>query len=257
MSLSITVHEFPATPGLQLSPFGLKLETWLKMMGLDYDVHWTAQEMGPKGKVPYATVNGHVLGDSECIIDYITDQFSVPVPPAFLLSDVEKARGVMIRRLIEEHLYFIMVYSRWSDEKNWPGFKEIFFAPAPAFLRGFISKKVRKKVQANLVAQGIARHTMEEIYKKADIDLRALSVLLNDNLYFHGNAPTLTDASAYGLLANLYYSPVNNTVTDALEKHDNLVAYVKRMKGEFWPQSIRGGGDEASYRHVVDQQLAS
>jgi glutathione S-transferase len=255
MTSSITVHEFPPVIDMQPSPFGLKLETWLRMAGYDFNVNWTVSDLGPKGKVPFATIDGAKLGDSELIIGHLA-QKSGSTTEEGLNSD-QLARGTMIRRLIEENLYFIMVYSRWVDEKGWAMFKEPFFASAPAMIRGFIARKVQKKVVASLMAQGIARHTPKEIYQKGADDIKALSILLGDQPYFLGDKPTLTDASAYGLLANLWYAPVRGALYEELAKYKNLIRFTEQMKKTYWPTSKRGGGDQPSYQKLSTPQKAA
>ena len=245
MTPTITVHQFPAVLGMQPSSFGLKLETWLRMSGQEHDVATSVRESGPKGKVPFAKIDGEVMGDSELIIKHLLSQ-----GVRCLEADLEprqRAKGILVRRLVEEHLYFVLVYSRWVDPDGWRGFQPLFFGPAPALVRGFISNKVRKKVVASLAGQGIARHTPEEVYEKGRMDFLALSTLLGDRMYFLGEGPTQTDASVYGLLANLYYSPIRGPLQEMLKEHKNLVQFVERIKEAYWPNSELGGGDEEKF----------
>ncbi len=245
MQPSIIVHQFPPVIDMQPSPFGLKLETWLRMVGLAYTVSWSPQEMGPKGKVPFATIDGIKIGDSELVIEHLAGQIGYSLEDN--LEDKEKARSILIRRLVEEHLYHILVYSRWADPEGWASFKPLFFAPAPAVIRGFIARKVQKAVTGNLYAQGISRHTTREVYHKAEADLLALATLLGSRTWFIGETPTVTDASAYGLIANMYYSPLHGKLQEILNRHANLVDFCQRMKKSYWPDAKLGGGDEACF----------
>ncbi|MBL4907807.1 MAG: glutathione S-transferase family protein [Sneathiella sp.] len=245
MMPSITVHQFPAALDMQPSAFGLKLETWLRMCGLTHDVSFSAREMGPKGKVPFATIDGMIMGDSELIIEHLTQKTGISLDDH--LDAREKAKSTVVRRLTEEHLYHILVYSRWVDDAGWADFQPLFFGSAPAFIRGFISKKIRKIVTGNLTAQGIARHTAKEVYAKGKTDLEALSALLGDRPYFLGETPTEADASVYGLLANIYYSPIRGPLQEFMEKHTNLIRFCERIKAVYWPHSKRGGGEEGGF----------
>jgi len=245
MTPSITIHQFPAVLGMQPSSFGLKLETWLRMCGQEHDVSTSVRDLGPKGKVPFANIDGEVMGDSELIIKHLSKSRRKCLEVD--LDARQRAKGILIRRLVEEHLYFVLVYSRWVDPDGWRGFQPLFFGPAPALVRGFISKKIRKKVVASLAGQGIARHTPEQVYEKGRVDFLALSTLLGDRMHFLGEGPTQTDASAYGLLANLHYSPIQGPLQEMLKKHKNLIEFVERIKGEYWPNSELGGGDEEKF----------
>lgn len=250
---SIVIHQLPAALDMQPSSFGLKLETWLRMAKVAYTVEFSPTKMGPKGKVPYATVDNKVLGDSELIIDHLTEKTGISLDDQ--LNPRQKAKSTVIRRLNEEHLYYILVYSRWMDEASWPEFQQLFFQAAPALVRNFISKKVQKKVNGSLVAQGIARHQIDEIYSKAATDLEALSALLGEGAYFLGDQPTKVDASVYGLLANIHYSPIRGRLQELLEKHSNLTRFCEHIKKDYWPNSRRGGGEETEFS-VPQKQVA-
>ncbi len=90
---------------------------------------------------------------------------------------------------------------------------------------------------------------------KGKTDLEALSVMLGDKPYFLGETPTEVDASVYGLLANIHYSPIRGPLQEMIKKHENLIAYCDRIKGIYWPHSIRGGGEESEFS-VLEQEAA-
>lgn len=53
-----------------LSPYGLKLETYLKMAKLPYETD-IEDMMGPKGKLPWLSDNGQHIADSQFCIEHI------------------------------------------------------------------------------------------------------------------------------------------------------------------------------------------
>ena len=67
------MHQFPAALGLpNASPFCMKLETYLRMTGLPFEVRpVTDPRRAPKGKLPYIDDGGTVLADSNLILDYL------------------------------------------------------------------------------------------------------------------------------------------------------------------------------------------
>lgn len=239
---SITVHQFPPFLQMQPSPFGLKLETWLKMQELPYTSHASFTKMGPKNKVPFAEIDGQLIGDSELIIERITESLGADVSAE--LTARERAKSLVIRRLVEEHLYFVLMHSRWIDDEGWAVFAPMVFGHIPSLIRPLIRNKIRKIVRQNLIAQGISRHTNEEIYAKGEMDIQALAGILGDNPYFLGPKPGLTDASAYGLLANIVYAPLKSPLLEAVTSHPNLLAFCDSMRTDFWPDSPRGGGEK-------------
>ena len=246
MTETLKIHNFPCVIGMQPSPFGLKLETWLRMIKQPYDVSWSFTQLGPKGKVPFITLDGKTMGDSELVIQELAARTDQDLDRN--LSMAERATGTVIRRLLEEHLYFIIVYSRWQDPEVWPAFSKRVFSGVPFPIRGMIKSKGSKSVRSTIYAQGIARHEPDEIYKKAVRDLECLAVTLGAKPYLHGDTPSVTDASLYGHLANIYYQPDESQLQRDFRQFDNLVAYTKRLKEEYFPNAALGGGTEIQYR---------
>ena len=60
----------PAWGTPDLSPFVIKLETWLRLAGLPYERRDGGNPMqAPRGKIPYLEIDGERLGDSQVIIE--------------------------------------------------------------------------------------------------------------------------------------------------------------------------------------------
>ncbi|WP_025897325.1 glutathione S-transferase family protein [Sneathiella glossodoripedis] len=254
MADTVKVHNFPCVIGMQPSPFGLKLETWLRIAGLPYEQIWSFTQLGPKGKVPFITLDGQKIGDSELIVQILAER--TDRDPDRQLNMQERAKGILIRRLVEEELYFILLYSRWQDMEVWPKFSQRVFSGVPFVMRGFVKASAQKSVRKAIHAQGISRHTSEEIYAKAERDFEALSIMLGNQAFIHGEMPGLTDASLYGLLANIYYQPDEGQLQRSLRSFDNLVGYVKRLKEMYFRDSERGGGDQISFEPLETEIIS-
>ena len=80
----------------------------------------------------------------------------------------------------------------------------------------------------NTWAQGVGRHSKDEILAFAKEDLNALSVILGNQSFFMGDKPTSIDATIYGFLAQLIYVPWLGPLLT------NLVDYAERMKARYW-----------------------
>ena len=241
----LTVHEFPPILEMQPSPFGLKLETWLRMIDQPYDVKWSFTKMGPKRKVPFVVLDGQEIGDSELIIQQLCAR-SGRDPDSHLTQAMRK-KSVFLRRLVEEHLYFIIVYSRWQDGSVWPDFSQRVFATVPALLRPLIKSRARKAVMGMLYAQGISRHSPDEIYAKALTDFECLSVELGSRSFLLGETPTVADASVYGHLANVLYQPLETQLGRDLRRFQNLCDYCDRLKALYWSEATYGGGEGSQF----------
>lgn len=87
----------------------------------------------------------------------------------------------------------------------------------------------RKSVRAALHAQGVERHSPEEIYDLGARDLSALSILLGEKDFFFGDKPTLADVSVFACLVNIIGPDLASPLKEAALGHDNLVRHTERM----------------------------
>jgi glutathione S-transferase len=53
----------------------------------------------------------------------------------------------------------------------------------------------------------MSRHTESEVFDLGKKDLTSLSDFLGDKPFFMGEQPTILDATAFGLLANVLWCP--------------------------------------------------
>ena len=65
-------------------------------------------------------------------------------------------------------------------------------------------------------------------------DIVALSDILADKHYFFGDSPSLTDATVYSLLANIYAVEFNSPMKAMLEQTANLPPFIQRFKAEYY-----------------------
>lgn len=216
------------------SPFCMKLETYLRMAELPYEVTYDDDpRKAPKGKLPYIEDDGKVIADSGLIIEYLKEKYGDKTDHA--LSDEQKANSLAIQRLIEENLYWVNTYSRWIDPENWETVKKGFFSSMPALHRLFVPGLLRKNVLKQLEGHGLGKHTKDEIYQIGKRDLTALSALLGEKPFFMGEAPTGIDAVAFGSFANTLIDVVNSPLKEHLLTLKNLTDFCDRMKQRYYP----------------------
>jgi len=225
----IKLYQYPSSWGMNVSPFTLKLETWLKLSHIDYQVVASHNPgKAPKGKFPFIEdEDGTRIGDSTLIIDYL--KRTRQIDPDHELTERQRAEAIVLQRLFEDHFYFIQVYSRWIDPVGWEIVQPAFFGFLPPGLRGLASSFIRRQVRRSLHEQGLGRHTQDELYALGRTDLRAISVLLGSRPYFYGDGPTTIDAIAYGFLANIYSVPVETELKAIAQEYDNLRLYTERL----------------------------
>jgi glutathione S-transferase len=130
----------------------MKLETWLRMAGLPFEVvHVVDPRKGPKGKVPWIEDQGQTIADSAFIIEYLKETYGDRLEAG--LGVEERATSLALRRLIEEHLYWAIAHGRFLDDEAWPRTKTQFLAGFPAPLRPLVGRIVRKTITKSLHLQ--------------------------------------------------------------------------------------------------------
>lgn len=229
----LELHQPPPAWGIpNMSPFCVKLETYLKMAKIPYTKPKFDFKKAPKGKIPFIKIDDKFIGDSGLIIDLLKEKFGDPLDS--WLGTEQKAHNLALQRLTEEHLYFAAAYLRWYDEDSFAHVKEVLKKIMPPLIGSFIIKKLRKGFLSSIKAQGVARHSREEIIKLLSDDLRAVSVLLGEKKYFAGDRASSIDATMYGFMIQQYYVPWKTPVHELAESLPNLKNYCERMKKEFW-----------------------
>ena len=101
----IKLYQFNPAWGLpNPSPFCMKVETYLRMVGLPYEVvNGTMPFKAPKKKLPYIEDGARIVADSGFIIDYLKKTYGDKLDQN--LSPVELTTAHMLRRTFEESLY--------------------------------------------------------------------------------------------------------------------------------------------------------
>ena len=230
----IKLYQFAPAFGLpNMSPFCMKVETYLRMAGLPYECPRKADIFkSPKGKMPYIDDNGKVLADSTFIVDYLKATYGDKLDAK--LTARQRALGVVIQRTFEESLYWPVVYSRWIEDVGFNTVKEAAFAKLGFPMRQLIPVFARRGLRKQLHAQGTGRHSRDEIYAIGCRDVTALSELLGDQPFFLGDEPTSVDATAYAFLANLLWAPIDLPIRAHAQKLPTLEAYCQRMKARYY-----------------------
>lgn len=216
-----------------VSPFGMKLETYLRMAKLPYECVFTNDpRRAPKGKLPYIDDDGKVIADTGLIIHYLKNKFGDTVD-AHLTAE-QRAIALAFQRLCEEHLYWVIYYNRWVDPNGWHVLSALIFRGMPRWKVSLISRIMKRKTRDQLYQQGMGRHTAQEVYQLGLEDLRALSVQLEKGPYFFGAEPCSIDACVFSFLSSIWYPPIASPLKEAMQQMPHLVAYCDGMKQRYF-----------------------
>jgi glutathione S-transferase len=229
----IKLYQFPPVFGRNVSPFTLKLETWLRLAGLPYEVVAIRNPgKGPKGKLPFIEDDdGTFVADSSLIIAHLSRSRGIDLDAG--LDPLQRAQALALQCLFEDHLYFVGVWSRWVDPEGWQSFGPALFGTLPRPLRQIIATFVRRRVRNDLHAQGLGRHSRDELYAMGRSDLEAIATLLGDRPFFATDRPTTIDTVAYGCLANILLVPIETELKRIAARFPNLLAWTDAMDRRF------------------------
>src|SRR5690349_13935611 len=209
------------------SPFVLKTEVQLQMAGLAYERASAIPPQAPKGKLPYIDDHGRVVTDSTFIRAHVERTCGIDLDAG--LDASQRAQAWAIERMLEDHLYFAMVWYRWLEPTNFAKGPAHFANAAPEEQREQLRRDLQARKQADLHAQGLGRHTPGEIAELGTRSIDALAVLLGDRPWLMGEAPSGVDATAFGMLACVLTPFFDTPLRRAAEAHANLTAYVARL----------------------------
>lgn len=211
------------------SPFCAKVELYLRMVGLAYEPRPTLSTSdAPRKKLPWIEDGAERIADSENILAHLRTKAGDPLGEAALPAD-RAALHHLVRRTVEESLYFVLVAERWSDPEVHRAYAADLLRPMPAPARPLVDLMVSRMLRRQLWEQGTGRHPLDEAIGRGVRDLDAVELALGEAAYFGGEGPAAIDAAVWGSLANLWYIPVETRLKAALAEKPRLVAWLERV----------------------------
>lgn len=231
----IKVYGFGENLGLaDPSPFVLKVMTYLKMSGIDFEsvASFGNLRKAPKSKLPFIEDDGEIIADSTLIFKYLKSKYGASIDER--LSHEQKALAHLIIKSLDENFYWAIVYSRWVRDQSWPETRERFFGAMPFPIKHIAPMVARKGTITSLQKHGMGKHSDEEIMNIADDTLSSLSTVLGDTDYFWGDSPTSLDATVFAFVAQLALSEMTNDFTQLMAKYPNLITYCQRIQNTYF-----------------------
>ncbi len=220
-----------------ISPFVVKLETFLRIAGVPYRsvLGLTASGAGVSGKnkIPWIELNGEVVDDSQLAVESITKSFGLTLDDH--LPPSRKAALHCARKMMEEALYWGIIKHRYTQV----GFRHIYLAMAscvPAYAAWVASIWGRISIGVvQLWGQGYGRHTAQQVYDFDRADIDALAELLGtEDPFFGGTQACSFDAVAFGFLSGITELEWGGPDQLVVKNHQNLMLFMQRMKSAFW-----------------------
>ena len=185
----------------EISPYVTKTEVQLKMAGLAYRKERATPKDAPKGQLPFIDDDGVRVADSTFIRAHIERKYGIDLDRG--LDNHARAEAWAIERMVENHFGFAIGYTRFLIPENFAKGPSHFVDYAPEGQREQLREELLARVKTNFLANGILRHTAEEIEWLGMRSLGALSDLLGEKPYLMGDKPTAVDAISFAMLAGL------------------------------------------------------
>jgi len=234
----IKVYKFGPAFGLpDSSPFVMKVETYLRITGQPYETVTGDVRKAPRTQLPFVDIDGKVIPDSTAIIDYLESTRTEKLDAH--LDFRESAIALAFKSMLEEHLYFGLLFMRWATDDGWtvfePSLREMLGKMGvPTLMRGMVSGSARKYTVGRVRTQGIGRQPRSEVAGTCKKLVDALTVQLGDRPYICGAKPTSYDATAYAFVAALLCPAFDNELHKHAATKENLLSYAERMKAQYW-----------------------
>jgi glutathione S-transferase len=231
----IKLFQFPRIFGIpNLSPFCCKLETWLRIAGIPYEVVDTSDpRKGPKGKLPFIEDAGHCMADTSLIVNHLAKSRGIDLDAH--LDGSKRAIALLVQRTLEEHYAFVVLYTHFIRADGWKHTCATFDS-VPALVRPLVARMVRGRMRKILWTQGVLRHPDADIIEAGLRDWRAVLTVMSGEPFFFGDEPTGVDAIVFGALATTVLTPIESPVRDFLRAQPGCVAYAERMRARFFPE---------------------
>ncbi|KAK6295307.1 hypothetical protein J4Q44_G00345330 [Coregonus suidteri] len=233
---AIILHQFsrPKSGVPSLSPFCLKMETYLRMVDLPYQNYFDGK-LSPQGKMPWIEYNQEQVSGTEFIIDFLEQKLGVSLDKN--LSPPEKAVSQAVTKMVEEHFYWTIAYCQWVDNLEETQKMLAVSGPLSDLLKWILSHLTGGIVKREMYGHGIGRFTKEQVYALMEKDMRTLATLLGDKKYLMGPKLSLVDATVFSHLAPAMWT-LPGTRPEQLIKGEliNLAIYCERIRRRFWPE---------------------
>ena len=208
----VVLHQFaPSRAGGRFSnsPFCAKVEAFLLLAGVPYEVRNSLSPHARTGKLPFAQVfrpsapeAPEVVADSSQIVALLEAEPGAVAAPAPPLAPADAAAAHLLQRTLEESGYWALVRARWDSGAESHAFLARHYFGVPVFVAAAITWLAG--MRRTLWAQGAGRFSRAELVRRTAADAAAVSQLLRGRargrVLFGSKAPHSGDAAAIALL---------------------------------------------------------
>ncbi|CAL8144232.1 unnamed protein product [Orchesella dallaii] len=212
-----------------IAPFPLKLETFLRVHKIEYELDFNGHEPKLYGS-PWIRLNTEDITDSQSVIRSLIDTYDLKVEKK--LTPEQQSMAIAYSHLLENHLYWGIALWRWVYDGA-RTLKDVQLLPPKTQA---LIPDVCKTVEQAAWFHGIGKMTPDDVRKAVIDDLRSLSEFLGKKKYFlNTQVPTELDCTAFGMLAQFLWNMTGPFHDATADTYKNLRDFCWRMRQTFWP----------------------
>ncbi|ODM93756.1 hypothetical protein Ocin01_12926 [Orchesella cincta] len=212
-----------------IAPFPLKLETFLRVHKIEYELDFNGHEPKLFGS-PWIRLNTEDIADTNAVIRTLIEAYDIKLEKG--LTPEQRAITIAYGHLLNNHLYWGIALWRWVYDGA-RSVKDVQLLPMKTQL---LIPDVCKTVEQAAWFHGIGKMSPDDVRKAVLADLGSLSEFLGTKKYFLNTPlPTELDCTAFGMLAQFLWN-MNGPFHDAIaDTYKNLREFCWRIRQTFWP----------------------
>ena len=224
----IKLYLYPSLFGLvDNNPFGLKVFSYLKLNNISFKTINTIDvSKAPRNQLPYIDDHGEIISDSNDIIRYIDKKYNLNMDEN--LNIEQQTMLKLVTSLLDNHMYWIISYSRWSDKKPWLQFKKEFMKSVPEIGEKNL-EVIRQYNLKKYQTHGIGRYSSDYVYNSGIENIKIIESILGCNKYIFGDSITSLDCTCYAFLSSIYYFQLDTPLNRYIQNSPLTVAYIERL----------------------------
>jgi len=229
--VSLTLDQYPSVPHLNLlnvSPFCLKVEVYLRLRGFDFQTRtffnpWRSRT----GRFPRLWVQEKEVTDSFQILQLLEGKF--PSGALDRSLDAQQLRqSFLLQRIFDLDFYRILLFHRWIDETGFSSLQKHFMPLFPKGTGRVALPILRTAIRSEARELGILDWSQAEIFRHGREILNHVANAFSSEPFLFGKKPCTVDCVAYSFLSSLEKVPAQSSeFYDALLGQERLLRFLR------------------------------
>lgn len=220
-----------------LSPYVTKIDCYLRLTKLPYELVLGDLGAAPKGKLPYIEDGAVTVADTSFILEYLKKTYGDPLDG--WLTPEQRATAFLVWRLMDESFYWMLVQARYrrdEDFKLYDPLWAVFFGALDEKARLAAIADARGRLLTEFYQSGRGRHGIAEVEHMACREIDAIVTLLGAKPYLFGERPSTADCAVHAFMQGLVYVPFENGAKAYALAQPRLMAFMDRLSDAVYPE---------------------